>query len=100
MSELPTFVYLLKPSRARLIPDASPGEEATLGEHFEYLQTGLSEGRLILAGPCEDGEFGIVIFRAGTEEEALEFMEDDPAVRGGLMTAELHPFRISLVERA
>ena len=100
MSELPTFVYLLKPSRARLIPDASPGEEATLGEHFEYLQTGLSEGRLILAGPCEDGEFGIVIFRAGTEEEALEFMEDDPAARGGLMTAELHPFRISLVERA
>ncbi|MGB3906439.1 MAG: YciI family protein [Anaerolineae bacterium] len=100
MSELPTFVYLLKPNRATLIRDASRGEEATLGEHFEYLQTALSEGRLILAGPCEDREFGIVIFRAGTEEEALEFVEDDPAVRGGLMTAELHPLRISLVERA
>lgn len=100
MSELPTFVYLLKPNRATLIRDASPGEEATLGEHFEYLQTTLSEGRLILAGPCEDREFGIVIFRAGTAGEALEFMEDDPAVKSGLMTAELHPFRISLVERA
>ncbi len=99
MSEMRTFVYLLRPNRPSVVDDASPKEESTLGEHFEYLQEALSGGRLILAGPCEDGEFGIVIFRAGAEDEALEFMQGDPAVKAGLMTAELHPFRISLEER-
>jgi len=98
MSELPTFVCVLKANRSGLVDDASPDEEATLAQHFEYLQTALERGRLILAGPCEDGEFGIVIFRARTEAEALEFMEHDPAVKGGLMTAELHAFRVSLME--
>jgi uncharacterized protein YciI len=98
MSEVRTFVYLLRPSRSSFVDAASSKEASILGEHFEYLQEALSGGRLLLAGPCEDGEFGIVIFRARTEDEALEFMEGDPAVKAGLMTAELHPFRISLVQ--
>jgi uncharacterized protein YciI len=98
MSGMRTFVYLLRPNRPSSVDDASPTEEPILGEHFEYLQEALSGGRLMLAGPCEDGEFGIVIFRARTEDEALEFMEGDPAVKAGLMKGELHPFRISLVQ--
>jgi hypothetical protein len=30
---------------------------------------------------------------------AEEFMKNDPAVKNGVMTAELHPFRISLIEK-
>ena len=37
-----------------------------------------------LAGPATD------------ETVACSFMADDPAVRAGVMTAELHPFRVSL----
>jgi uncharacterized protein YciI len=92
-----SFIYVLKPKRASLIDDASAEEEQTLGEHFAYLQRALEQGQLILAGPCLDGEFGVVVFRAPTEQAAVEFMEGDPAVRHGLMTAELHAFRVSLL---
>jgi uncharacterized protein YciI len=90
------FTYVLRLKRPSLIDDASPGEESRLHEHFEYLRTSLEEGKLILAGPCLDGEFGVVVFRAATEEVAVEFTTGDPAVRHGLMTAELYPFRVSL----
>ena len=95
--EMPTFIYVLKPKRASLIDDASAEEERRLGDHFEYLQRALEQGMLILAGPCLDGEFGVVVFRATSERAAVEFMERDPAVKHELMTAELFPFRVSLM---
>ena len=76
----------------------SSEEETVMSEHFERLKKALADGMLILAGPCLDGEFGIVIFRARSDEEAKEFMENDPAVKRGIMTAELHPFCVSLIE--
>jgi len=94
---LSTFIYMLRPKRRSLIDETTPEEEARLGEHFEYLERALEDGKLILAGPCLDGEFGVVLFGAATDDEALEFMQSDPAVRYGLMTAELHPFRVSLM---
>jgi len=48
----------------------TPREEAVVEEHFAHLQRLLAEGRLILAGPCLDGTFGVVIFAATSEEEA------------------------------
>ena len=99
MSEMPTFVYVLKPHHSSLIEEMSPAEELVASQHFEYLQRALGERRLVLAGPCLDGEFGIVVFRARTQEAALEFMSNDPAVKGELMTARLHAFRISLMEK-
>jgi hypothetical protein len=56
-------------------------------------------GRAILAGPCLDQTFGIVIVRAHSLEEARSLMQADPAVRNGIMSAELHPFRVSLMGR-
>ena len=94
------FIYVLRAIRPAMVGDPRPEEESRLGEHFEYLSRALDQGRLVLAGPCLDGEFGVVIFRADTQEAARQFMEDDPAVRHGLMTAELHSFRVSLLEKA
>jgi len=93
---MPTFIYVLRTKGRNLIDEATPEEEARLGEHLDYLNRALEDGKLILAGPCLDGDFGIVVFRAATERAALEFMQSDPAVRHGLMTAELYPFRVSL----
>jgi len=94
---LPTFIYMLRPKSRSLIDETTPEEEARLGEHFAYLERALEDGKLILAGPCLDGEFGVVLFGPATDDEALEFMRSDPAVRHGLMTAELHAFRVSLM---
>jgi len=94
---LSAFIYVLRPIRSAMIENPRPEEESRLEEHFEYLARALDQGRLVLAGPCLDGEFGVVVFRADTEQAAREFMEADPAVRHGLMTGELHSFRVSLL---
>ena len=78
----------------------SAKEQAIVDEHFEYLKKALAEGRLFLAGRCLNGEFGIVIFHADSEKQAEDFMENDPAIKKGIMTAELHPFRIALKGKA
>lgn len=33
------------------------------------------------------------------EEEAKDFMKNDPAVKKGIMTAEMHLFRVALIEK-
>jgi uncharacterized protein YciI len=93
-----TFVYLLRLVRPESLRKMSPEEEAVIDEHFEYLKKRLAEGHLLLAGRCLNREFGIVIFHAESEEKAREFMRNDPAVKKAVMTAELHPFRIALIE--
>ena len=90
------FVYVVRLVRPEAATDATAEEEAVLEQHFAYLQRALREGRLLLAGPCEDAAFGIVLFEASSEADAEAFMRGDPAVAQGVMRAELHAFRISL----
>ena len=45
----------------------------------------------------DETAFGIVVFRAPSEAEALETMQSDPAVAAGVMRAELFPYRIALL---
>ena len=92
-----TYVYLLRPVTRGILDHMNPEREALMDQHFTRLQQILSSGRLLLAGPCEDEAFGLVVFRAQSMDDAQRFMNDDPAVRSGLMTAELHPFRVSLL---
>lgn len=93
------FVYLLRPVRPELMQTMTSEEEAAINSHFTHLQRHLEQGRLLLAGPCLDAAFGIVILVTDDENEARAMMESDPAVLGGVMTAELHPFRVSLLQR-
>ena len=65
-------------------------------EHFQYLKQATEAGRIVLAGPCLDDTFGIVIMHAEDDAAAQTFMFDDPAVLKNVMMAELHPMRFSL----
>jgi uncharacterized protein YciI len=94
------FVYVLRASREGLAEGPTAEEEARLEQHFQYLRSRLEEAKLSLAGPCLDEALGVMVFRACTEEAARGSMEGDPSVRHGLMSAEWHPFRVSLVEGA
>lgn len=80
-------------------PDAWTEDDERIGaEHYERLRAAAEYGIVILAGRSTDGTGpAIVIFEAGSEEEARQFMEADPFVASGLFTATLHPFRASLV---
>jgi uncharacterized protein len=89
------FIYLIRP-RAGFIASMTAEEAETMERHLAYLRSLQAENRLILAGPCLDGAFGVVILRASSGEEAGALMENDPAVLAGIMQPELHRFRISL----
>jgi uncharacterized protein len=94
------FIYVLH-LVPRLYSDANwtPEDKAALDRHFTRFQHAIETGELILAGRTSepgDKTFGIAIFEAKDEAAARAFMESDPAVVAGLMTAELHPFSIAL----
>lgn len=70
-----------------------------LERHLARFQEATKSGQLILAGRTKepgDKTFGIAIFEAPDEAAARAFMQADPAVAGGLMTSELHPFAVAL----
>jgi uncharacterized protein len=97
------FIYVL-----RLVPRLhfdtawTKEDKMALDRHFVRFQQAVQTGELIIAGrTTEPGDktFGIAVFEAKDETAARRFMESDPAVVAGLMTAELHPFAVALQRR-
>jgi len=98
--KLRQFIYLLR-LVPRLYSDANWAKEdkTVLERHFARFQEATKSGQLILAGRTNepgDKTFGIAIFEAPDEAAARVFMQADPAVASGLMTAELRPFAVAL----
>jgi uncharacterized protein YciI len=94
------FIYVLR-LVPRLYSDSAwtKEDDLALSRHFARFQHAIETGELILAGKTNepgDKTFGIAIFEAKDETAAKAFMESDPAVVAGLMTADLHPFAIAL----
>lgn len=97
------FIYVLK-----LVPRLLDQKNWTdqdvqiIGRHFRRLQQLRKEGKVILAGKTLDdsdsAQFGVVIFRAESEEQARKIMEEDDAVKEKIMTAQLFPFRVALIQ--
>lgn len=90
------YLYLIHPYRHGFFDAPTPEEEAVLNEHFEYLKQATETGLVLLAGPCLDDTFGLVVFRAENDEDANTFMFNDPSIKKNVMAAELHPLRVSL----
>lgn len=94
------YVYLLKATRLGMLTEGPTDEEAVvLGNHVDYLARLGQQGTVLLAGRTQthDAEtFGIVIFEA-SPEEAEQVVAADPAVREGVMTATLHPYRVAVL---
>jgi uncharacterized protein YciI len=94
------FLYVLR-LVPRLYDDKNWTKEdnAVLERHFARFQEATNSRQLIVAGRTKepgDKTFGIAIFEAPDEAAARAFMQADPAVEAGLMTAELHPFAVAL----
>ncbi|MEH7453851.1 YciI family protein [Gottfriedia acidiceleris] len=90
------FIYVLKPVRSTFLQDSTEEERKIVSEHFHYLQNLNQEKTVSLAGRTEQAEFGIVILKTENLQQAKEIMENDPAVKKNVMTAELYPFLIAL----
>jgi uncharacterized protein YciI len=75
-------------------------ENAIVQNHFMYLQNLEKEGKLILAGRTLISDpLGIVILEVDTEEDAITLMNNDPAVKEGIMTAKLFPYRVAILRK-
>jgi uncharacterized protein YciI len=77
-------------------------DNAAVGAHFTRLKAAVAEGKVLLAGRTEeplDRTMGLIILTAPDETAAREFMNADPCVIGGVMTATLHPYGLALMAR-
>jgi uncharacterized protein YciI len=93
---MPEYIYLTHPFRDGFFEQPTSEEDAIMDEHFQYLKKATEAGVVVLAGPCLDATFGIIVFHAENEDAAHAFMFNDPSVKQNVMMAELHPMRISL----
>ncbi|MGB4587797.1 MAG: YciI family protein [Clostridiaceae bacterium] len=92
------YIYFLK-----LIPrlhdekNWTKNDDEIINQHFLRLKKSCEDGIVFTAGKTEDDKgFGIVIFSAENEVKATLFMMEDPAVKFGIMTAEVFPYRTAL----
>jgi uncharacterized protein len=93
---MPEFIYLTHPFRDGFFEKPTAEENQILEEQFLYLKHAVEAGTVLLAGPCLDNTFGIIVVNCMDYKSAQAFMLNDPAIRGNVMMAELHPMQISL----
>lgn len=94
----PAFIYFIEPARGSAMLDApTPAEMTKVAEHFAYLNQSMHEGDLLLAGPSTEPPYtGVIVFHADDPAAARRFAENDPAVKAGVFTMRMAPFRVSL----
>ena len=101
MADVSEYLYKIQPTRLEMITQGRSPDEATLvAQHLAYLQGLAAQGVVVLAGRtlnADERTFGVVIFRASSEQAARSIMNNDPAVKNGIMRAELYPYRIAVL---
>ena len=72
----------------------SPSTEKLQQQHMAHIQKMSTDGHLAVAGPFgDDGAWrGIFIFKTKTIDEAKKLVEQDPMIRAGRLTYEIHPW--------
>ncbi|MHA2222653.1 MAG: YciI family protein [Candidatus Thorarchaeota archaeon] len=90
--ETQSFVFMLRPANDY----GSPETEQRVSEHFAHLQQLQKDGKLIMAGRFSEVLIGLVMLETESREEAVNIMENDPAVKAGIFHAELYPWSIAL----
>lgn len=75
-------------------PEVTPESTKIQAGHMENMMRQYKAGRMVLAGPFGDnGDLrGLQLFKAASMAEARSFADEDPAVKAGRLTAEIHPW--------
>ena len=97
---MPHYIYKIQPTRPGMLSEGpAEHERQAIGEHFAYLQRLASQGQLFMAGRTlvtDDRTFGVAVFAAATEQDALAILTNDPAIVRGVMRGDVYPFRVAL----
>lgn len=70
--------------------------EQPLSGHFQYMSRLEAEGKLILGGGFTDGSGAMGVLQVSSLEEACEIIENDPAVKENVVTAQIHPWYVTV----
>ncbi|MEP7338829.1 MAG: DinB family protein [Acidobacteriota bacterium] len=76
---------------------SSPEDQKLLLDHLWGIRRMMDEGKMPAAGPVGDaGDLaGIFVFATESLDEAKAWVNTDPMVRAGRMTAEIHPWYVA-----
>ncbi len=69
---------------------ASRADEVLMQREKEYLAAHQRSGEIFLSGPLADHSAGIVVYDVQSLREATELVENQPMVRAGLLSVDLH----------
>lgn len=93
------YLYRIQPARLEMVTQGPTEEETSIiSDHFDYLKSLTKQGVVLVFGRTQNNDsstFGITIFHAESEDNARSIMNNDPAVKNGIMHAELFPFRVA-----
>lgn len=90
MDGLREFVCIFKLRPDILQGDTRPEDQEILRLHREYCQHMVGEGRYVLASTSLNNAYELCVMKAESEEVARQVFESDPAVKAGVVHAELH----------
>ena len=93
------FLYRIQPTRLEMVTQGPTTKEAAIvSQHFDYLTSLTRQSIVLVFGRTQNRDantFGICIFRADSEADARSIVDNDPAVRNGVMRAELYPYEVA-----
>jgi uncharacterized protein YciI len=69
---------------------ATRADEALMQREKEYLAGLQRSGEIFLSGPLADHTAGLVVYDVQSLKEATELVENQPTVRAGLLSVDLH----------
>ena len=93
------WLSMAKPTRLEMLIESTPEEDEIIDQHLAYVEDLTRNGVIIMVGRTLNTDatgFGLTIFEAEDETAAREIMESDPAVKNGIMSATLYPYRVAL----
>ena len=90
------FVRLLG-TRPGWPEDMTDKESAIMQKHYDYLKDLTARKKVVIAGPVFGNVFGLIILRVDSKDEALEIMNNEPSVTGGVHKYEMSPMKASLL---
>jgi uncharacterized protein YciI len=94
------FLYTIRPVRIEMLTEGPTARETeVISLHFDHLSELATQGIVEFAGRTDTDDertFGIVVFNARSEKDALKIVHSDPAVAEGVMVPELFPFRLAV----
>ena len=93
-----SWLVVLRPVRAEMPFEPTEEESRIVSEHYAYLKQLRAGDRLVLAGPSAlpGDTFGLGIFDQDDRAEVEAIVAADPAITGGIMTAEIRPYRFAV----